>query len=240
MKKFVKPIAIFCGIIIVLLVVGSLSGGMRMYNIPAITNEPNIKKGERIYVSNLIKPAPYQFIVFKSGYYDSAQAQYNPEYKTGETFLYRLCGTPGDVLQMKSGVLFVNNKNFDAVLNLKKQYTISTEDYNLMDEKDRINENEYETMQQAGTTIVTIEDTVLKKYQSKIKFTPYLLYEASTQSDCFKWCNKNSSWYADDFGPLKIPNDNYFVLGDNRHFAQDSRYIGFVKKDAVKGVVLGK
>jgi signal peptidase I len=34
--------------------------------------------------------------------------------------------------------------------------------------------------------------------------------------------------------------DYYFVVGDNRHNALDSRYIGFVKKENIMGVVLNK
>ena len=32
-----------------------------------------------------------------------------------------------------------------------------------------------------------------------------------------------------------MPNDHYFVLGDNRDDSLDGRYWGFVHKDAIKG-----
>ncbi len=35
--------------------------------------------------------------------------------------------------------------------------------------------------------------------------------------------------------PVKIPSDEYFVLGDNRMYSSDSREWGFVKKDEVIG-----
>ncbi|NIP83366.1 MAG: signal peptidase I [Gemmatimonadetes bacterium] len=39
----------------------------------------------------------------------------------------------------------------------------------------------------------------------------------------------------DNWGPLVVPEDRYFVLGDNRDDSEDSRYWGFVSAAAIKG-----
>lgn len=41
----------------------------------------------------------------------------------------------------------------------------------------------------------------------------------------------------DNFGPVTVPEDSFFVLGDNRDNSFDSRFWGFVKKDKIKGKV---
>ncbi|NNG00428.1 MAG: signal peptidase I [Desulfobacteraceae bacterium] len=39
----------------------------------------------------------------------------------------------------------------------------------------------------------------------------------------------------DNYGPVKIPGDSLFVMGDNRDNSSDSRFWGFVEKESVKG-----
>jgi signal peptidase I len=41
-----------------------------------------------------------------------------------------------------------------------------------------------------------------------------------------------------NYGPVVVPEDQYFMMGDNRDNSQDSRYWGFLRRDYVKGKAL--
>lgn len=55
--------------------------------------------------------------------------------------------------------------------------------------------------------------------------------------DCSKYIYSiNSLFYKE----VIVPKDSFFVIGDNKNDSIDSRSLGFIKKDEVKGTVLMK
>jgi signal peptidase I len=238
-KKIIISVAVFCSLLTVLWIVGRVTGMFQFYKTPTPSSEPNIKQGENFFSSNLLDPAPYNFIVFTSRYEDSVNMVFMPDLKPGTHYIHRLCGVPGDIIEMRNGTLFINDKNFDKPLNLNIQYKISSSKLALIDEDDMAAmEKSCPVIQNGDSTLVTFDNVLMEKYGSQTN--PALYIMSHFEDGPFKWNNKDDQWTTDNFGPLKVPANCYFVVGDNRHNAMDSRYIGFVKKENIKGVVLNK
>jgi len=75
----------------------------------------------------------------------------------------------------------------------------------------------------------------------------YVRHTSPTEDGFHPWMNWQSEFLVDDvprdryqptrdnWGPIVVPLDRYFMMGDNRDASLDSRYWGFVDPAAVKG-----
>ncbi|HSJ51687.1 MAG TPA: signal peptidase I [Actinomycetota bacterium] len=151
---------------------------VQAFFIPSGSMQPTLAPGDRVLVTKVIDAGPSRFDVivfadpnggggpdrgFVGGilhWLSEAVGFARPE---DEDFIKRVIGLPGDTVELRRGVLFVNGA--------------------------RVRE-------------------------------PYLAGPADTR----------------DFGPVEVPPDSLFVLGDNRLHSNDSRFgLGFVPIDRVEG-----
>ena len=117
-------------------------------------------------------------------------------------FIKRVIGTPGDTIEIKDKVLYVNNKAMP-------QEPV-TPDFSTKMLKD-IDEAKY-------------DQNSLEIKREKLDDVDHLLM-----------LDKQYNFAADTYGPITVPPDNLFVMGDNRDFSNDSRFWGFVPMKNISG-----
>ena len=86
-----------------------------------------------------------------------------------------------------------------------------------------------------GETIEVREKKVLVNGQALDEPYAHYLEPLSGPSDVHE---VTSFDVRERYGPVTVPADQYFMMGDNRDNSQDSRYWGFLPRDYVKGRAL--
>ncbi|RMA64846.1 signal peptidase I [Ulvibacter antarcticus] len=209
-------------ILAVILIVGGIifffnQNLLKTYHISTTANEPALEQGTFIISSSLWKPKKNDFVLFK--HKDSV-------FGIG-AYIYRLIATEGDTLRIKNSTTFINSSNVDSSLNLKHAYFISEKQMNnVMDNPDY--QEAYLTQ---DSYLVHLKDSIAAKNDYKRN----LMKVSEPNPIVSKVYNAN--WNANFFGPLVIPENKIFVMGDNRDNAMDSRYIGLIDEEEIIGVV---
>ena len=82
-------------------------------------------------------------------------------------------------------------------------------------------------------------DTIMLKDKSlqingKILEEPYKIHVDGSVYEDDGWTPEELK-IRDNYGPATVPEDSYFVMGDNRDNSNDSRYWGFIKNEEIIG-----
>ena len=165
------------------------------YKIPSGSMERTLLVGDFLLVNKLVYGAEVPFTgrhlpaVRRPARGDVVVFQW-PE-DPSKNFVKRLVGLPGDTLEMRDGVLFVNGRP-------------TAERY--------------------------VEHTDPDADPAEEAFRWQSFYLVRTAEARQGYHPSRNNW-----GPLVVPEMNYFVLGDNRDNSLDSRYWGFVPDSLIKG-----
>ncbi|PZF72462.1 signal peptidase I [Taibaiella soli] len=224
MSKSLK-IGLGAAVVVGLWVVGRITEAVQWYKIPTPSNYPTIKVGDHILASNLVKPERFNFICFYATGSDMVK----------QIWIQRLCGLEGDTIEIRNGVLLVNNKYADSNFSPGYLYIMSRSESEKIPEL--IEQSEMSTVNAAGDSTTTcLSDKIVRDHGLNAE----RVVLATDEKDEMIEQRYKTSWNADHFGPIVVPRGKYFVLGDNRRNAMDSRYIGFIDKSDYIGTVLGR
>lgn len=210
---------LFVSFVILLSVLGCSNETMS-YSIPTYANYPTFTMGDKVTVIKNAKASRFDFVCYIADVKGF-----------GKTYwVSRLCGLPGDTIQIKAGILFVNGKSVAEKIPLAYNALISLKEYTHLRADGIIIDNA--TRQLSADSLVT---TVTRGSEKVLHGRKYIAPKGSVDETISSM--HSSSYNEDNFGPVVIPKDKYFVLGDNRHFANDSRYIGYIDQANLVGKV---
>jgi signal peptidase I len=222
MKKFLIILSITFGALMIALIVCRFTGILNYYSIATSSNEPTLRKNSIVFASNLKKPVRFDFILYKPQ---------NPEFSS-TAWIHRLCGMPGDKIQLINGVLFVNNQNTESDFSTYRNYVISNTDLGKIRKNLKIEDDQIYTLSE-DSSIIPLQKRFIRDYNLAVR--PF--FTEDDNGEIFNIYKRK--WTPDNFGPLVIPFDSYFVLGDNRGNSVDSRYIGCINKKNYIATKLG-
>lgn len=177
-----------------------------------------------VFTSNLKNPERYDFIIYKH----HGDNKITP-------YVYRLCGLPGDKIVIKNGELFVNGQSTDKLFSTYLHYRLSAQQF--ADIKPFLKSISDEENHDSASDEIIVPLT--REFAAKHNLLSAQIihpYEPHSQVEE----EYHQPWSIDNFGPLVIPEGRYFMLGDNRHYALDSRYTGLVNEDDFIATVLNK
>ena len=218
---------ILAGLIAVYVIL-TVSGAARLFNIPTSSNKPTLEVGDRVVVSKLVPPKRFDLIVYKI--FDSLQMQ-------KEFYVFRLCGMPGDVVEIKNGDLFVNGKLPGKKFDLLQPYNVPRDDVAEMLKLIEFGDDEFMDAGPHQNPLAWLSGKdceTLKKNNISVE-RQIIPREEQDQYIERVYGNK---WNPDHFGPFTVPEGHYFVLGDNRTRANDSRYTGPIPISDFYGTVI--
>ncbi|MEP7259122.1 MAG: signal peptidase I [Flavitalea sp.] len=202
----------------------SITYALHITRFNAIANEPTVKARNIVLSSILKKPSLFDFVVFQ-----------NNTQPGSPLWMLRVCGIPGDTVEIRNGNLWVNNRRADSLLTLSHSYLIHSRDTLGMN----ISANAAVPILNADSVKT---DSIMITYADKlVSLKPGLLHRyllPETIPDSYIQKQFQQPWNIDHFGPIAVPEHAYFLLGDNRSNAMDSRYFGFVREKDFKGTAL--
>ena len=224
MKRPIKIILIFLGVIFLIYEILGFSGIFKVYSNPTTANEPNLEIDSKMFVSNLKNPEIGDFVCYK----------YQNEMLGDHIRVHRLCGMENDVVEIINGTLFINDVDFDKNIDLVHFYKIGIEDYDQIRGSENIIDESFTGLITEDLYLIRLKDN----FASSKGWDSKKLIDSMGKTNEFIKKIYNKNWNNDNFGPLTIPSGKIFILGDNRHNSEDSRTIGLIDKSDIVGVII--
>ena len=189
------------------------------YIMSSTANEPTLPIGTQVMASNLWEYKNGSFIVF---------SQKDPFSNQEYEYIFRLIASEGDTLEIKKGIVHLNSQNVDAHLTLKHLYRVHFDEISSFEHLLTPDDYMYRDANMTSDSLFVFLPDASANLGEAIRVKSHY-----SEKDAMIQEQYGARWNKDNFGPLIIPTNKLFVMGDNRDNAMDSRFIGLIDKDEV-------
>lgn len=198
-------------------------GFINVYKISSCSMYPALNLNNMVFASKLIKPRRGEIYCFKKKLFEENKLT---------TYLHRVIAVEGDTCEVKNGYAYVNGEKQDV------NYLLAFPYFKKYD-SDMTPTLLEQVMQNANQGYFPFDDTSYIINESEAIAKNQNLNSAKGKSDTLYdskmlYNNNSGSWTVGNYGPVVVPKGKYFVLGDNRYNAYDSRYAGFIDESEMK------
>lgn len=193
------------------------------FNIPSSSMKPTLLIGDFLFVSKYSYGYSHYSLPFSPNLFSGRiggtkgpergdVVVFRPPFRPFEDWIKRVVGLPGDVIQMREGVLHINNQ--PCPLERIEDFVDHLELVGFSREENRVYNKEGLKIPQYIETLPNgVKHRIIKK-------------------------NPFGQWHLDNTEPFVVPVGHYFVMGDNRDGSEDSRVmvsVGYIPHENLIG-----
>jgi signal peptidase I len=150
----------------------------------------------------------------------------------GKFFVKRVIGIPGDRVQVKRGVPWVNGQPYGQTSVSKQDSDANIKGFSLASS----NELYREVIPDAREPFHWVH-RIPAEFENLDELVQS--YREYSGKDCLEVGHAGgNNVLANEICSIEVPTDSYFVMGDNRDNSSDGRVFGFVDRSLIKGRVL--
>lgn len=223
LNKITRIVGITIGVFGILYILLRAIGYIGFYKVPTTGMYPSLKPGDYFFVTKFIKPKRGDIYVYNTTF----------ENRKNEKIVRRIAAVAGDTLALIDGYLFVNHQLCDINYSIALPYLVPIEKQENRPEE-FFNMNTIPFNAEYSIQFLTKQEAEKNNYTIAVREI-----ESNDYNDSLLFMNKQLEWKIGNYGPIVIPQNKFFFLGDNRYNSYDSRYTGYVDKaDLIGGVLI--
>lgn len=182
-------------------------------DVPTGSMKPTILEGDRIFINKIAYDLKFPFTTWRLAEWDDPQwgdivVLRSPE--DGKRLVKRVVGLPGDEIEIRGSRLFVNGEQA-SYMRLEQE---------IVDQIDR---------ELQPSFLFAKEVIAGRGHPVMITLRRQGMYGQDLQAI------QAIAEHGPRYGPIKVPESQYFVMGDNRNNSRDSRWFGAVDRSAILG-----